>query len=158
MALFSRRRQPPSPVASTPGCSVLDAHLITVGDLETDGTLRIDGALRGSITRADLVILGETARVEGDITAREVIVGGTVLGDVDASERVELQPTCVVTGDIATGAVLIHEGGVVRGRLIVRTQEDHARAIRPTPHGVRLVSATPDDTIATASSGLAAAP
>ncbi len=146
MALFSRR-PPPPPVASTPGCSILDSHLVTVGDLETDGTLRIDGSLRGSIRRADLVILGESAQIEGDITAREVIVGGTVLGDIEASDRVELQPTCLVTGDISTGAVLIHEGGVLRGRLLVRAQEERARAMRPTPRSVRLV-AGPSDGVA----------
>ena len=135
-----KRRPPAAPAASAPGYSVLDAQLVITGDLETDGTLRIDGRLRGSIRRADLVILGASAEVEGDVTAREVIVAGAVLGNIDAAERVELQATAVVTGDIATGAVLIHEGGAVRGRLLVRAHEERARTMRPTPRGMRLVA------------------
>lgn len=139
MAMFKRRAAVP-PAPSTPGCSVLDARLVTSGDLETDGTLRLDGKLRGSIRKADLVILGESAEVEGDITAREVIVGGTVLGNIEASERAEVQESAVVTGDITTAAILIHEGGAVRGRMLVRAHEERARAMRPTPRSVRLVA------------------
>jgi cytoskeletal protein CcmA (bactofilin family) len=147
---FLKRRPSAALATSTPGCSVLDAQLVVSGDLETDGTLRIDGKLRGSIRRADLVILGPGAEVDGDVVAREVIVGGTVRGNIDASERAELQATAVVTGDIATGAVLIHEGGAVRGRLLVRAageaaaepgmREERTRVMRPTPRSVRLVA------------------
>ena len=137
---FLKRRPPVPAGASTPGYSVLDAQLSVVGDLETDGTLRVDGKLRGSIRRADLVILGPTAEVEGDVAAREVIVGGAVIGNIEAAERVEVQSSAVVSGDIGTGTVLIHEGGAVRGRLLVRAQEERARAMRPTPRSVRLVA------------------
>jgi len=138
---FLKRRPPVPTAAATPGYSVLDAQLAVVGDLETDGTLRIDGKLRGSIRRADLVILGATAEIEGDVVAREVIVAGAVIGNIDAAERAEVQATAVVTGDIATGAVLIHEGGAVRGRLLVRAHEERARVMRPTPRSMRLVAA-----------------
>ena len=140
MAMFNKSRAPVAPAPSTPGCSVLDAQIVLSGDLETEGTLRLDGKLRGSIRKADLVILGETAEVAGDVVAREVIIGGSVLGNIDASERAELQATGVVTGDITTGTVLIHEGGAVRGRLQVRSHEDRARTMRPTPRSVRLVA------------------
>jgi cytoskeletal protein CcmA (bactofilin family) len=132
---------PAARAAAAPGYSVLDAQLAIVGDLETEGTLRIDGRLRGSVRRADLVILGAGAEVEGDVTAREVVVAGTVLGNIDALERTEVQATAVVTGDIATGAVLIHEGGTVRGHLLVRAQAERVRVMQPTPRSVRLVTA-----------------
>ena len=164
MSFLKRRPSAANVPASTPGYSVLDAQLVVVGDIETEGTLRIDGRLRGSIRRADLVIIGAGANVEGDVAAREVIVGGTVTGDIAASERAELQASAVVTGDIATAAVLIHEGGALRGRLLVRAagaaeertteergqgergqgergpSERQQRAMRPTPRGVRLVA------------------
>lgn len=140
MSLFAKRRPAPLPGASTPGYSVLDANLSLVGDLETDGTLRLDGTLRGSIRRADVVVLGPAARVEGNIAAREVIVAGAVLGNIDAVERVELQPSALVTGDIETATVLIQEGGAVRGRLVVRAHEERARLMQPTPRSVRLVA------------------
>jgi cytoskeletal protein CcmA (bactofilin family) len=69
-----------------------------------------------------VVILGVGAAVHGNIVAGEVIVGGSVQGDIRALQRIELQPTATVTGDVEAGTVLIQEGGVLRGRLCVRPE------------------------------------
>ena len=122
MSLFKRRPDSSLPSPAGAGYSVLDANLAVRGDIETEGTLRIDGRLEGSIRRADVVVLGNGASVVGDICAREVIVGGTVQGNVTASERAELQPSAVVTGDIEAGAIMIHEGCAVQGRLSVNPE------------------------------------
>ena len=116
MSIFGRRDT--SPIPST-NFSVLDSHITVSGDLETDGALRIDGRLEGAILRADLIVVGEGASIVGDITAREVIVGGSVTGNIFASQRTELQSTGIVAGDIRSAAILIHEGGVVQGRLYI---------------------------------------
>src|SRR5258705_7301039 len=125
MRLFSRRAASPAatkpatkPAASKPtaagkGYSLLDAQLSLTGDLETSGSLRIEGSLDGSVLSADSVVIGVGSKISGDIHAREVVVGGTITGNVNASERVELQATAVVTGDIHTGSILVQEGGVV---------------------------------------------
>jgi len=116
MSIFSRREA--SPIPST-NFSVFDSHIAITGDLETDGALRIDGRLEGTINRADLIVVGQGATVVGDITAREVIVGGAVTGNIFAAQRTELQSTGIVAGDIRSAAILIHEGGVVQGRLYI---------------------------------------
>jgi cytoskeletal protein CcmA (bactofilin family) len=116
MSLFSRRET--SPIPST-NFSVLDSHITVSGDLETDGALRIDGRVEGTIHRADLIVIGEGASIVGDVTAREVIVGGAVTGNIFAAQRTELQSTGIVAGDIRSAAILIHEGGVVQGRLYI---------------------------------------
>jgi cytoskeletal protein CcmA (bactofilin family) len=69
--------------------------------------LRIDGRLEGSIHRADLIVIGQGASVVGDITAREVIVGGAVTGNIFAGQRTELQSTGIVAGDIRSAAILV---------------------------------------------------
>ena len=116
MSLFSRRETSPIP---TTNFSVLDTHITVSGDVETDGALRVDGRLEGSIHRADLVVVGEGASVVGDINAREVIVGGAVTGNIFAIQRTELQSSGIVAGDIRSAAILVHEGGVVQGRLYI---------------------------------------
>jgi len=116
MSLFSRRRGA-SPAAAS-GFSLLDANLVVTGDLQTTGSLRIEGRLEGSVLKADSVVVGVGATMSGDIHAREVVLGGTLTGNVHASERIELQATAVVTGDVHTGSVLIQEGGVVNGRVL----------------------------------------
>lgn len=148
MALF-RKRAPASPPPVGDGYSVLDAQLTIVGDIETDGTLRIDGTLHGSVRRAGVVILGVGAAVHGNIVAGEVIVGGSVQGDIRAQHRVELQPTSVVTGDVEAGTVLIQEGGVLRGRLCVRPEGAEPSGAQQT----RLKGQTPTLRLAAVSGG-----
>lgn len=116
MGLF--KRNPPSPIPIT-NFSALDAHMAVKGDVETDGALRVDGRLEGTIHRADLIVIGEGASVVGDITAREVIVGGAVTGNIYAAQRTELLSNGIVAGDIRSAAILIQEGGVVQGRLFI---------------------------------------
>ena len=124
MSLLARRSGPtstPSPAGS--GYSLLDTQLSVNGDLDTGGSLRIDGKLEGNIRRADTVVLGVGATMSGDVHAREVVIGGTITGNVHATERVELQATAIVTGDILTQTILVQEGGVVNGRVLMRPPE-----------------------------------
>ena len=125
MSLLARRSGPtstPSPAAS--GYSLLDAQLSVTGDLDTGGSLRIDGKLEGNVRRADTVVIGVGASMTGDVHAREVVIGGTIIGNVHATERVELQATAIVTGDIVTQTILVQEGGVVNGRVLMRPPGD----------------------------------
>jgi len=125
MTLFKRTARAPehTEAAGDDGFSLLSANLTIIGDIESDGTVRIDGRLEGSVRRAAIVVLGTGASIKGNITAREVLVGGTVEGNIDAADRIELQSSAVVTGDIDAGAILIREGGIIRGRLLVRRVE-----------------------------------
>lgn len=140
MGLFRKRRAPVPEQLGDAGYSMLAAGITVFGDIETDGTLRIDGRLEGSVRRAGMVLLGTDAVVRGNVAAREVVVGGSIEGNLSAADRVELQATAMVTGDIDAGAILVHEGGVVRGRLGIKSRNIDApqkerRPVTPTPRG-----------------------
>src|SRR5713226_3021992 len=62
------------------------------GILTFEGTVRIDGTVAGEIRSNGTIILGEHAVVEGDVSARTIVSGGTVTGNVMATERVHLLP------------------------------------------------------------------
>lgn len=129
MNFMNRKTTVPGAAAPT-GFSLLDSNVVVTGDIETSGSVRIDGRLDGSVRRADVVVVGAGATVSGDIHAREVIVGGALHGNVHASERVELQATAIVTGDLITQSVLMAEGGVVNGRVLMRPPETAGSAMR----------------------------
>jgi cytoskeletal protein CcmA (bactofilin family) len=122
MSILSRRRSAPTAPAGS-GFSLLDSQMTVTGDLQTAGSLRIDGRLDGTVRHADTVVVGVGATMSGDIHAREVVIGGTINGTVHASDRVELQATAIVVGDIVTQTVLVQEGGVVNGRVLMRPPE-----------------------------------
>jgi cytoskeletal protein CcmA (bactofilin family) len=133
MALLARRANAPAREPGS-GYSLLDSQLIVTGDIETSGSLRIDGRLMGSVRNADVVVIGVGAAMTGDVTAREVIVGGTLRGNVTATDRLELQPTAVVIGDVSTNVILVHEGGVLNGHMEMRSATAEHDA--PSAHAV----------------------
>lgn len=85
------------------------------GDINTKGTLRIDGIMKGNV-HADWVIIGEKASLKGDIGARGIIVGGKIEGNLRAKESVEIKPKGQIFGDISTSKLTILEGGVFEGK------------------------------------------
>jgi cytoskeletal protein CcmA (bactofilin family) len=85
------------------------------GDMYFSGTLHLDGNIRGSVTTADVLIVGRLATVEARIKAGEVQISGTVIGDINAARRVEICPEGRLIGDVQTAQLVIHEGGVFQG-------------------------------------------
>lgn len=136
MGMFRRQAEAAAPLGST-GYTVLDAHVVVRGDIETNGTLRVDGRLEGNVLRAGSVVIGPTGSVVGNVFATEMVLGGSINGNVDVDRRVELEATAIVVGDIAADAILIHEGGKVHGRLQIRS-EAAERERAPTGAGATL--------------------
>lgn len=92
------------------------------GNIDTKGTLRIDGTMEGNVN-ADWVIFGEKAFLKGDITARGIVVGGKIEGNVRAKEIVEIKPKGQIYGDICSSKLTIIEGGIFDGRSTMTKEE-----------------------------------
>ena len=116
------------------GLSIVAKDLTIAGDLQAEGVIRIEGRVIGNVRAGDQVLLCEGGVIEGDVVAREAIIGGRVDGSIASEERVELQTSAVVHGNIATRRLLIHEGGKVNGAL----QMDGVEIQKPLAEGLRL--------------------
>jgi cytoskeletal protein CcmA (bactofilin family) len=92
------------------------------GDIDTKGTLRIDGSLDGNVN-ADWVILGEKASVKGDIISRGIVIGGKVEGNLTAKEIIEIKSKGRVYGEIHTSKLTIVEGGLFDGKSTMTKEE-----------------------------------
>lgn len=108
--------------------SFIGANTTFRGDVETKGTLRIDGTLDGNV-QADWVILGEKSAVTGDITGRSIIVGGSVEGNLKAKEIIEIKAKGRVTGDIEANKLTISEGGMFDGRSNMQNVESKEKVL-----------------------------
>jgi cytoskeletal protein CcmA (bactofilin family) len=106
--------------------SFIGANSTFKGDIETKGTLRVDGVVEGSIV-ADWVVLGDKSHVKGDVTARGIVIGGRVDGNLKAKEIVEIKNKGQHFGEIFTSKLVIAEGGVFDGRS--RMHHDEAKVI-----------------------------
>jgi cytoskeletal protein CcmA (bactofilin family) len=102
--------------------SIVAKDMTIVGDLETEGLVRIEGRVRGTVRAGSQVLIGQGAQLEGDLHTKEAVIGGEVVGSIHATERVELQPTAVVTGNIITPRIAVMEGGKVTGEVRIQDQ------------------------------------
>ncbi len=100
------------------------------GEIETKGTLRVDGTVEGNVT-ADWVVVGEKSRVQGDISARGIVVGGRVEGNLRAKEIVEIKSKGQIFGEIVTSKLSIAEGAVFEGRSSMQKEESNVIELTP---------------------------
>ena len=85
------------------------------GQVSAKGTIRIDGILEGDVD-ADWVVVGETGKILGNIRSRGVVVGGSVEGNIEAAETVELMRGAKMTGEIRAPRLSVSEGAFFDGR------------------------------------------
>src|SRR5213592_4048605 len=130
MAVFSEKNPAPGGGREgVPGLSIIGAGMRVVGDISADGVVKIEGSVSGTVRAAKQVLVAKGGEVEGDVVSREAIVGGEVRGGIYAEERVELQATSVVHGDISTRKLFVQEGGEING--VLRMGEDAGQPPEP---------------------------
>jgi cytoskeletal protein CcmA (bactofilin family) len=111
------------------------------GTLEFQGTIRLDGRVKGKISSKDgTLIVGEAAVIHADITAGAIIVMGEVSGTINAVERLEVYPPGRVSGDIQAAIISIEPGGILNGNCTMKIQNTSSKKV-PAPSGIASVSA-----------------
>lgn len=96
--------------------SLILEGVILKGDMKSEGDIRLDGSLDGSISSKSRVTVGATGVVNADIEASEVLIMGKVRGKVTGHRRVELRKGAHVEGDLTTQALVIEEGVFFQGQ------------------------------------------
>lgn len=87
------------------------------GKIVSSQDIRIDGHVTGSIEVGQHeLVLGPGSAVKADVNARSVLIGGTLEGDVAACDRVQVQSTGTLLGDVVAPRLIIQDGGVIRGK------------------------------------------
>ena len=115
-AAFSQNAPPPSVGAprSDRKMSIIGPDLTVNGDLNSNGELRVDGEVQGDIAGMRVVI-GEPARITGNIIAEDIVILGHVMGSVRGL-RVSLQSTSHVEGDVRHQALVMEQGAFFEGK------------------------------------------
>jgi cytoskeletal protein CcmA (bactofilin family) len=109
---------PAAPVAAAPGPGsdlLLGRGARFEGKLTFEGTVRIDARFIGSIVTNDVLVVGEAARIDADITCGTIVVHGEVNGNIKAKTAVEIQHTGKVRGDLETPSLVIQKGALFHG-------------------------------------------
>ena len=127
MAIFSRPSQSNRPDSSArrgegAGLTIIASGTTVAGDVVSDGIVKIEGAVEGTIRAGTQLLIAPGAQVRGEVFALEVIVGRDIRGGVHADERVEIQAGAIVDGDIRTQRLHIVDGGRVNGHIVMESE------------------------------------
>jgi cytoskeletal protein CcmA (bactofilin family) len=99
--------------------SIIGPGMSIVGDVTTDGTVRVEGRIEGTVRAGKTVVIGKGGEVHGEVVTQDAVVGGTLRGTLTAESRLELQATCDVEGQIRARAQFLRldEGARFSGQV-----------------------------------------
>ena len=100
------------------------------GKLVSKGNVRIDGFISGDVQAAGNITIGEHGEIMGEIKAQVLIIGGKISGTVVANEKIVLESTSNLKGDLITKILVVEEGAVFDGKSAMSTKDKPAN---PTP-------------------------
>jgi cytoskeletal protein CcmA (bactofilin family) len=122
-----RARDARTPYGSTPTGEPFDERrrvawigksVILRGDVISSEDLMIDGVVEGTIEVGQhSLLIGVDAKIKADLVGRNITVGGSITGNVTATEKIDLKSTGSIAGDISTPRLAMADGAVIHGRV-----------------------------------------
>jgi len=85
------------------------------GNLNFEGSIRIDGDFDGEIVGTGTLVIGEGAQIKADIDVGSLFISGDVIGTIDVKDKIKIFSTGRLFGNIKTSSIAIEEGGIFEG-------------------------------------------
>ncbi|SRR5579885_2367215 len=133
-----------TPVSSTPmgriepesrgGSATIGKAVKIVGQIYSKEELYVDGDLEGTLEALEhKLTVGPNGTVHASVKAREVVVLGTIQGNVEAAEKIEIRKDAKLVGDIRTARIIIEDGAYFKGSIdIVKAENKNAPKPQPS--------------------------
>ncbi len=101
--------------SETASVNIIGAGTSLEGDVTTNGDMRIDGSLTGTINVKGKLVVGPSGSVQGEIICQNADVFGTIKGKIGVAELLSLKSSAKLTGDIITNKIAIEPGAIFSG-------------------------------------------
>lgn len=101
--------------------TLIGASTILQGDMNFSGVMRVDGEIQGNIvgeSSNSILILSDNGKITGELKVDNLIVNGSIEGNVYIGEKIELYPNAKITGDVHYNLLEMEVGAEVNGRMI----------------------------------------
>lgn len=95
--------------------SIIGPGMEVVGHCSTDGTIRIEGTVQGTVRAGKAVVVGRDGMVDGDVYTQDAVISGRIRGTLVAESRLELQATCRIEGEVRARRMQLEEGAMLNG-------------------------------------------
>ena len=122
---------PKAPETARGETTLIGTSIVIKGELSCAEDLYIDGQVEGTIDpKGNRLTVGPNGRVKANVNASAVVVQGQLDGSIQASDRVDLKQSAVVTGDIAAQRISIDEGAYFKGRVNIQREAPKEEVVR----------------------------
>jgi cytoskeletal protein CcmA (bactofilin family) len=122
------------PESSRGGSATIGKAVKINGQIYSREDLYVDGDVEGTIELMDhKLTIGPNGKVHAGVKAREVVALGSIQGNVEASERIEIRKDARLVGDIKTARIVIEDGAYFKGSIDIVKSEPKVAASQPRP-------------------------
>jgi cytoskeletal protein CcmA (bactofilin family) len=112
-------------MSSSQGTTLIGRSAVMHGEISANEDLQIEGQFDGTINlQENILTVGPKGQVKAEIHARQVIVHGSVNGNVTAREKIEIRKTGHVLGDLVAAGVAIEDGAYFKGSIEILREGD----------------------------------
>jgi cytoskeletal protein CcmA (bactofilin family) len=111
------RQNGPAPLDGV--ISIIGPGMTVVGDLETQGTVRIEGRVEGTVRAGKAVVVGKDGSVEGTVLTQDAVISGSIVGSIVAESRLEVQASARIEGEVRALRMQLEDGAELNGQLAV---------------------------------------
>ena len=131
------------------GVAVLGKSVMVKGQILSREDLTIDGEVEGTVElQENRLTIGPNGRVQASVKAREIVILGTVHGNVEATEKIDIRKEAKLVGDIKTQRIVIEDGAYFKGSIDI-TKPEVAKTVPPKPQPVPVANAAAASATAT---------
>lgn len=132
----------PEPISTrSTGPAALGKNVTIKGQIFAREDLTIDGEVEGTVEcQEHRLTIGPNARVQAGLKAREIIIHGSIQGNVDATDKIDIKKEAKLVGDIKTSRIVIEDGAYFKGSIDISkavvnkpAPPQPAAAVQPTP-------------------------
>ena len=145
MSIFGKPKKSPPPgdmtsprESSAPVSSrrtVISQGTVIKGEINSNDALLVDGQVEGHMTVKNMITVGKDGRITADVTATALEIHGKIIGDVVATDRVSIERSGSVEGNIRSPKLMISEGAHFKGNIDMSQKSSTAPPASPTPAG-----------------------
>ncbi len=122
----------------TKALTIIGQGTLFSGEVQSKGTIRIEGQMKGAIHSEDTIVVQETGQVKADLVANQIVISGYVEGNVFARDRLEVTASAKLVGDITAPRISIAEGVLFEGKCTMKPPGEAAAPALPSTSAKKL--------------------
>ena len=121
-----------APESASTELNFFGAGTVVDGTIRANNSVRIDGRVKGKLICKNTLTVGVNGEIEGEVEAKNAIIGGKIIGKIKVSEKLVLESKSVLIGDLKASKLLIDEGAVFEGNSDMGKKEQTTAEIKTT--------------------------